>query len=85
MVSGNTGLRYKDALTDIESASPGTKSQLYFGFLERALPFLEAAETAGPKGPADVHPCASCGAPTTAEVCAFCRMRHRATGTGATR
>lgn len=84
MVSGNTGLRYKDALTDIELASPGTKSQLYFGFLERGLPLLETAETAGPNGPADVHPCASCGAPTTAEVCAFCRLRHRTTGTGAT-
>jgi uncharacterized protein (TIGR00269 family) len=80
MVSGNTGLRYKDALTDIESASPGTKAQLYFGFVERALPTFETART---EDPAHIHPCASCGAPTTAEICAFCRLRRRATDAGA--
>ena len=28
----------------------------------------------------DLHPCAVCGAPTSAEVCAFCRLVDRAGG-----
>ena len=26
----------------------------------------------------ELHPCPSCGAPTTAEVCAFCKLVNRA-------
>ena len=29
-------------------------------------------------GPADLRPCASCGAPTTSPVCAFCSLSARA-------
>lgn len=75
MVAGSTGLRYKEALNEIESRSPGAKTALYFGFLDKGLACFghpAAAEAA------DVHACATCGAPTTAEVCAFCRLRSQA-------
>ncbi|MCC7076234.1 MAG: adenine nucleotide alpha hydrolase family protein [Acidimicrobiia bacterium] len=75
MVEGNTGLRYKAALNELETAAPGTKNQLYFGFVERALPHFEQL---GAAGGAAVGECGRCGAPTTGDVCAFCRMRETA-------
>jgi len=76
MVAGNTHLRYKDSLNELERRSPGTKQQLYFGFLDRGL---ERFQPQGGEGAPDVHPCAGCGAPTTAVVCAFCRLQAQAT------
>lgn len=76
MVAGNTGLRHKEALNEMERTSPGTKHQMYFGFLEHGLPRFEPQ---GPENAPDVHPCSRCGAPTTADVCAFCRLREQAT------
>ena len=73
---GNKHLGYKDALNTIEDQSPGSKAAFYFGFLARAAPkFTEAA--VGERE--ELHPCPSCGAPTTAEVCAFCKLVNRAT------
>ncbi len=84
LVGGNTGLRYKEAMNEVEAASPGTKHRFYFGFLESGLerfaPHDEATGDDAPdSSPEGVHPCARCGAPTTAEVCAFCRLRTLAT------
>lgn len=76
MVAGNTGLRYKETLNEMERTSPGTKHQLYFGFLEHGAPRFEPREG---EDPPDVHPCTRCGAPTTSDVCAFCRLREQAT------
>lgn len=75
LVGGNIGLGYKSALNDIEARSPGTKHQLYFGFLERGL---ERFALPSDNAELDVHPCAQCAAPTTAHVCAFCRLAHLA-------
>lgn len=75
MVDGNTQHRYKDAITRLEEASPGTKHQMYFGFLKKASHrFRDDA------GAADVVACAECGAPTIAwddqqPVCSFCRTK----------
>ncbi len=77
MAAGNKHLGYKDALNAIEVTSPGTKHDFYFGFLSRASDRFEA-ETAVEL--AGLHPCPSCGAPTTAETCAFCRLATRAGG-----
>lgn len=78
MSAGNRHLTYKAALNDIELASPGAKHSFYFGFLARAADrFAEEAET----DREDLTPCVSCGAPTTNEVCAFCRLVERAGGT----
>ncbi len=78
MAEGNKHLGYKEALNAVEAVSPGTKHAFYFGFLDRAsarfTPQAEAEQ-------AQLQACSSCGAPTTGEVCAFCRLAQRATTT----
>ena len=88
MVGGNTVLRYKDALNELERHSPGTKGQFLFGFLERARPQLFPD---GDPESARLVDCHQCGMPTmtpprqtegadgAAEpvLCAFCRTRGR--------
>jgi uncharacterized protein (TIGR00269 family) len=76
MAAGNKHLGYKEALNTIEAQSPGSKAAFYLGFLDRA----SALFTPVAEGERDtLHPCPSCGAPTTAEVCAFCKLAVRAT------
>ncbi len=75
MVEGNTHHRYKDAMTQLEERSPGTKQQMYFGFLTRAAHrFADAADDA------EFVACAACGSLTVAgggadPRCAFCRTK----------
>jgi uncharacterized protein (TIGR00269 family) len=79
MVGGNTVLRYKDALNELERHSPGTKAQFLFGFLDRVRPtYFEGADTDAQS----LAACAECGQPTATRsdgpvVCAFCRTRER--------
>jgi len=61
-------LRYKEVLNQLEAASPGTKHNFYLGFLEKG----SALTASSP--PVELRECAQCGQPTTAEVCAFCRL-----------
>jgi tRNA-5-methyluridine54 2-sulfurtransferase len=75
MAIGNKHLGYKEALNAIERESPGSKAAFYFGFLERASA-LFASSSAAERG--ELRPCAGCGAPTTGEVCAFCRLSEQA-------
>jgi tRNA-5-methyluridine54 2-sulfurtransferase len=79
MAAGNKHLGYKEALNAIEAASPGTKHDFYFGFLARASArFTPDAEEEREQ----LRACTTCGAPTTGEVCAFCKLVARATGEG---
>jgi uncharacterized protein (TIGR00269 family) len=71
MAAGNRHLGYKEALNAVEQRSPGTKAAFYLGFLQRMAPRL-AEESAAAQG--GLAPCATCGAPTTGTVCAFCRL-----------
>jgi len=77
MADGNRHLGYKAALNAIEDTSPGAKHAFYFEFLAKASelfrPLAEAERETG------LGSCASCGAPTTGEVCAFCSLVARAT------
>ncbi len=76
MAEGNKHLGYKEALNSIETTSPGTKHDFYFGFLARASQrFTPQAEVEREQ----LKACAACGAPTTGETCAFCRLVQRAT------
>ena len=78
MVEGNTQHRYKEALSVLEERSPGTKQQMYFGFLKRAADrFVDDA------GVTEVVACSSCGAPTMPTetgdaACSFCRTKRLA-------
>ena len=77
MADGNRHLGYKEALNSIEAASPGTKHDFYFGFLDRVSERF-SAEIAEEQD--QLRACSRCGAPTPGEVCAFCRLVERATG-----
>jgi uncharacterized protein (TIGR00269 family) len=77
MAAGNRHLGYKEALNAIEIQSPGSKHDFYFGFLARASERFQAEAT---ESRGELHPCARCGSPTPAELCAFCRLVDRATG-----
>ena len=77
MAAGNRHIGYKEALNAIEERSPGSKAAFMFGFLDRAhARFAADAE----EERADLRACSQCGAPTPGDVCAFCRLRARATG-----
>ncbi len=60
---------YKDALNRLEDAAPGTKHQFYFQFLDRQ----KARARASPPEP-DLRECVSCGQPSTAEICSYCKL-----------
>ncbi len=77
MAAGNKHLSYKNALNEIEAMSPGAKHSFYFGFLDRAAAFFASEASIDRE---QLGSCASCGAPTTAETCAFCRLVERAGG-----
>jgi uncharacterized protein (TIGR00269 family) len=80
LAAGNKHLGYKEALNQIEVQSPGSKSTFYFGFLDRVAPLMAGVADEEREG---LRPCAGCGAPTTGEWCAFCKLVARATGAGA--
>ena len=76
MAAGNKHLGFKETLNDLEVRSPGAKHDLYFGFLDRAVDRFSAAGDGS--GAVALGACAECGAPTTGEICAFCRLASRA-------
>jgi uncharacterized protein (TIGR00269 family) len=71
MAAGNRHLEHKATLNAIEARSPGSKAAFYLKFLERMAPLLasQAREERDALGS-----CTECGAPTSGEVCAFCRL-----------
>ncbi|MDH5615551.1 MAG: TIGR00269 family protein [Acidimicrobiia bacterium] len=73
MVAGNTINRLKERMSVLEANSPGVKQQFLFGFFERGAGHFEVGEKT------ELGSCRSCGSPTTGDVCAFCRVRDRAT------
>jgi uncharacterized protein (TIGR00269 family) len=75
MAEGNRHLGYKAALDAVEERSPGSKAAFYLGFLERASHRFTPDATSEQE---HLQPCSSCGAPTTGEVCAFCRLVEKA-------
>ena len=78
MAKGAKMLQYKEVLNRLETESPGTKQAFYWGFLEKQSKLQPAATTMTEKDRTVLHPCVSCGQPTTAEVCSYCKMMARA-------
>jgi uncharacterized protein (TIGR00269 family) len=76
MAAGNRHLGYKEVLNGIEDRSPGSKAAFLFGFVDHVHERFADDELANDR--AALRPCATCGSPTTAETCAFCRLRERA-------
>jgi tRNA-5-methyluridine54 2-sulfurtransferase len=74
LVAGNTQLRYKEAMNEIERTSPGTKAQFFLGYLERGAPLFRSEDRA------QLRSCDACGQPTTGRFCAFCRARAQILG-----
>lgn len=77
MAAGNRHIAYKEALNDVEERSPGSKFDFYHGFLRRAADGFRQSESTDS---VDLGSCDRCGAPTTGDVCAFCRLVDRAGG-----
>jgi uncharacterized protein (TIGR00269 family) len=77
MAAGNKHLGYKEALNSIEAVSPGTKASFYLQFLDKAAHLFSAGFEEDQEG---LLACQSCGAPTTGDVCAFCRLTEKAAG-----
>lgn len=79
---GATSIRHKGILNQMEEEAPGTKLQFYLGFLRARKEglFREPAEEV------ELHPCTSCGQPTSApEICTFCRLWEKTEGGKANR
>ena len=66
--AGATSITNKEILNRMEEASPGAKHNFLFGFLDKARPAFERAETVA------LQECARCGQVTTSTVCAFCKL-----------
>jgi uncharacterized protein (TIGR00269 family) len=65
---GATSIAHKEMLNRLEEASPGSKHNFLFGFLEKARPAFERVESV------ELLECTSCGQVTTGAVCAFCKL-----------
>jgi tRNA-5-methyluridine54 2-sulfurtransferase len=81
MAKGSKMLLYKEVLNRLETESPGTKQAFYWGFLERQAKGQHAPDaphTMAEKDQATLHPCTSCGQPTTSEICSYCKLMARA-------
>lgn len=78
MAKGSKMLLYKEVLNRLEMESPGTKQKFYCGFLDRQAKLEPQGDAMAEKDRAALHPCPTCGQPTTAEVCSYCRMMARA-------
>ena len=74
MAKGAKSLAYKAMLNSLEEQQPGAKYGFLVGFLKQgraALPGVGAGQAP------ELRECVRCGQPTTAELCAYCRMADR--------
>ncbi|ALA60151.1 ATP-binding protein [Nitrospira moscoviensis] len=78
MAKGARTLLYKEVLNRLETESPGTKQTFYWGFLEKQQRRESPSPTMAERDQSALRPCATCGQPTTAEVCSYCKLMARA-------
>jgi uncharacterized protein (TIGR00269 family) len=74
LVGGNTQLKYKEAMNQLEGGSPGTKASFFLGYLDRAARLFQEQQAVS------LTACERCGQPTTGRFCAFCRARAQILG-----
>lgn len=79
MARGSKMLLYKEVLNRLEMESPGTKQRFYWGFLDQQRRPASSGTSMAEKDQATLRPCATCGQPTTAAMCSYCKMMARAT------
>jgi len=72
MAKGAKSLEYKALLNTLEETQPGAKYEFLVGFLKQGRAALGAQPVRVQLGE-----CAVCGQPSTAAVCAHCRMAER--------
>ena len=75
MAVGNRHLGLKETLNALEDRSPGSKAAFLSGFWSRGH---DAFAPEADEERAELRACIECGAPTTAERCAFCALRAKA-------
>lgn len=80
MAGGNRHIGYKEALNEIELASPGSKTAFYFEFLAKAQQLLSDGIQKAAGDSQVLGRCTVCGSPAGSEICAFCRLVDRAGG-----
>jgi uncharacterized protein (TIGR00269 family) len=68
LVEGNTQMKYKGLLDQLEARSPGTKHNFLFGFLEKGKAHF-------PNERPPLKSCTECGSATPGEVCAYCKTK----------
>lgn len=68
LAKGARSILYKQTLNYLESNSPGTKQQLFFGFLREGREAFQQEEQI------TLKKCIKCGQPTVIETCAFCQL-----------
>ncbi|BCA54446.1 putative PP-loop ATPase, YdaO type [Nitrospira sp. KM1] len=78
MAQGARTLLYKEVLNRLETESPGTKQNFYWGFLEKQKVKPSVRSTMAERDQACLHPCSTCGQPTTADVCSYCKLMAKA-------
>ncbi len=78
MAKGSKMILYKEVLNRLETESPGTKQRFYWGFLEKQTKPEPMTESMAEKDQRTLTPCESCGQPTTAGTCSYCKMMAKA-------
>lgn len=78
MAKGAKMLVYKDVLNRLETESPGTKQRFYWGFLDKQKRMDGPDRSMTEIDQATLRPCTTCGQPTTAGTCSYCRLLERA-------
>ncbi len=78
MAKGAKMLVYKDVLNRLEMESPGTKQTFYWQFLSKQSKSHPSPRTMSDADQATLTPCSSCGQPTSAETCSYCKLVARA-------
>lgn len=78
MAKGSKMILYKEVLNRLETESPGTKQRFYWGFLDKQTAPAPATESMAEKDQRTLAPCDTCGQPTTAGTCSYCKMMVKA-------